>query len=177
MDREVTSITTKNNHEVVTYTYITGREARLIRKPFMRFARIDATNAEDPISIESLEVEAMEESENALFQSLIVSVDGKNENVADLVLDLPSDDYTEVVTHLNAISSGTLSTPKKIKERYYDFFLDSVTPYTEEIMWVELCKYAGCTYTELMDQPQWFIDTLTLRMQAEADVSKKKDTV
>lgn len=107
------TIETVSGHKVVVKAWLTGREVREIRRPFFKAAKID-TQAETPVSFEQISPEVIEESENILIQTAVISVDGVSENVLEKVLGLPAPDFQEVVDKLNEISQGlTLQRQKK----------------------------------------------------------------
>jgi hypothetical protein len=76
---------------VVTKEWITGREFEIMQKPVLDNYK-KGIEAIDIIGVNHSGIEAY-----------VVSVDGKTENVLDLVLDLPSEDYSFVIGKINEV--------------------------------------------------------------------------
>lgn len=87
------------SHKVVIREWITGRERAHIQEPIMSAVQIKPQLQGGQASLSAKEIEAgglMAESERRELATFVVSVDGKTENVADLVLDMHEKD-TEAV--------------------------------------------------------------------------------
>lgn len=100
--RETKEFTTSGGHVIVHKTYLTGREFNEIQAVLMKDIKIDAIGASP--QIQGFNAAAIEESNKKMLELVVVSVDGKTENVADLVLDLPYQETQEVTEALDAIS-------------------------------------------------------------------------
>jgi hypothetical protein len=98
MDRQTKDLTTPNNHKVVIKTYITGREERAIRNVYLE--NIDVTGQG---TIKDIKADLVGKAENKAIEVLVVSVDGKTENLVDVVLDLRKEDYDFVIENINEI--------------------------------------------------------------------------
>ena len=109
--RETKKIVTGNGYEIELYTYLTGREAREISNIFlagMNF-QMDETGKTKTSEINaSLATSAQDKT----IELLVVSVNGKKEEVLKSVLDLPSKDFNELAAELDKIQNG-LSAEKK----------------------------------------------------------------
>lgn len=100
--RETAELKTKGGHVIVHKTYLTGREFNEIQAVLMKDIKIDAIGATP--TVQGFNASAIEESNKKMLELLVVSVDGKTENVADTILDLPYQETQEVVDALDAIS-------------------------------------------------------------------------
>lgn len=87
---------TAGGHVLVVNDYITGAEYWAIKEIFMRASK-DA-------NIGALSKEA----EHVGYKLTVVSVDGKTENVDQIIMGLPLVEYNEVLEHINGIAE-----PKK----------------------------------------------------------------
>jgi hypothetical protein len=105
MERETKTFTTKGGHEIVHKTYVTGRESNEIQKVLLKDVKIEAgMGTKLSPFMSGFSAASITELNNKTIEILVVSVDGKKENVLDIVLDLPNTDYSEVVTALNEIT-------------------------------------------------------------------------
>ncbi|MDF1498517.1 MAG: hypothetical protein P1P85_04165 [Patescibacteria group bacterium] len=83
--RETIIFNTPHNHEVVMNAYLTGYEAREIRKHSFG------------------EASEMDETENAMIDTLVVSVDGSADNILDRILMMRGSDYTSIIKKASSI--------------------------------------------------------------------------
>ncbi|MGY3406097.1 hypothetical protein ACVWZV_002210 [Bradyrhizobium sp. GM5.1] len=107
-DRATRSLSTKNGHQVVLFTYMTGGEFEQVQDVFlkkMEVGRIER-GADGAASAQFSGVSASmaTESGHLSIKTMVVSVDGKTDNVLAEVLKLPVIDYREV---LAAIEEAT----------------------------------------------------------------------
>lgn len=102
MERETKTLTTKNQHVIVYHSYATGREARAIEQKYLGSVEIDMAGGVP--NFKKMDTAAPFEAEKEAIKMLIKTVDGKNENVLDTVLDLPQVDYEEIVAALNEVT-------------------------------------------------------------------------
>ena len=89
METNNVSIITEGGHEIVMKPFITGRQA-------LALSELPGNTQE-------------EKNKNALIESikiLVISLDGKTENLVDSILDLPFSEYTFIVTKVTEIISG-----------------------------------------------------------------------
>ena len=84
------------NHVLIVNTYITGREARNIEGAIIDQLEISQSAGEGQ-KVEGLKGAQLKDRQDMQIKSVVVSVNGKNENVVDLVLDLPSDDSEKIM--------------------------------------------------------------------------------
>lgn len=104
MDRETIAIETPvDKHKVVLKMWITGREKRDLRKPFLDGMKFSV--GETTPKLEDLKPgELMERAENIAIETIVVSVDGNTEKKVDAVLDMKEKDYDFVINEINKIS-------------------------------------------------------------------------
>lgn len=108
MEREKKSFNTPSGKEVIVRTYITGREANTIKAEMLKNMKLDlAGNRSGEVS-----GDVLIEQEKKLLNILVISIDGKTENVIEMILDLPNSDYQSIIKELNEIYTGNL-TPAK----------------------------------------------------------------
>lgn len=83
-------------HQITLKPFVTGREKQSIGDVFMD------TQAQQGIAPS----QPMRLATRRALEITVVSVDGKAENIADAVLDLPYQDTTEIITRVNEITDG-----------------------------------------------------------------------
>lgn len=109
MSREIKEFETKGGFKIVANAYITGREMRNIRDCYIGGAEVNVNGfKKGSVPLSGIKGDVISKAEDISIEALIVSVDGKTENVIEEVSNLPSDDYDEVVEYINTITS-----PKK----------------------------------------------------------------
>lgn len=111
MNGETKEIKTKSGVVVVLKTYLTGREMRELRDIFLRNAEMKTEG--DTTKIEGLKGSIVTEVENKAIELAVVSLNGENENILESVLDLPAEDYEEIITEVNKISAFGAFAEKK----------------------------------------------------------------
>lgn len=104
--RQTTTFKTPNGHEIVAYSYLTGRDERALQAVYyedfeITAADVKAGKAEERSKISGLMMNRMHDVE---IEQIVVSVDGKTENILDLVLDLRKEDYLAVREHINVVT-------------------------------------------------------------------------
>jgi hypothetical protein len=104
-------ILTPNKTKVVLKDWITGRDDEDIQRPItaVKF-QIGASGAG---SGEINAGEAMEKSKHIAIEKVVISIDGKTENVLDLVLDLPKKDYQFVMKEVDKVVTGDFTKPSE----------------------------------------------------------------
>lgn len=119
-ERPTKIIKTPNEHEVVVYTYLTGREKRETQRPFYKLAKVsetDITNTKNPddlkLSMDEIPPEVIEDAQDALIKALVVSVDGSDKNVLESVLELRDEDFEFVWDEVRSIRDGLSEDVKK----------------------------------------------------------------
>ena len=94
-------IKTKNNHEVELKNEITGRDFREIK-----YASTEALKFNDRMSIDRVSSGYLQHMEDIAIQKVVLSIDGKTEDILNAVLDLPKDDYQEVIEAVEKLTKG-----------------------------------------------------------------------
>lgn len=94
-------------HEVVMYTYITGREARNIESTLMDKLEMKQKGGEQEIS--GFKGSMLTERQDMQIKAVIVSVDGKTDDVVGAVLDLPSKESEEIMTYVKELTESKKS--------------------------------------------------------------------
>lgn len=114
-------ITPIDKHKVALKTWITGRERRELKKPFMESLKVSLKGKGEDVEKTGIEtgkseyeitdsLMLMEKAENKAIEIIVESVDGKKENILDVILDMHEDDYNFVVKAINKL------TKKKTKD-------------------------------------------------------------
>lgn len=112
MERETKTITTPNGHSVVLKSYLTGREANQIKEILFSSVKINMADLENgKPEMKELPANIVLEQEKKRIEILVVSLDGKSENITDNILDLPAIDYNFISTEASKIEKGL--TPAK----------------------------------------------------------------
>lgn len=101
MDRETKVIETPvSKQKVEIKTYLTGRERRALTNVFI--GKVDFSQEGKVNNIDST---VLDKAQDLAWETVIVSVDGSNENIVDKVLDMRIDDYNFVIAEVNKITS------------------------------------------------------------------------
>jgi hypothetical protein len=94
------------SHVVVVHTYVTGRELRAIEGAMMD--KLEMSQEGDQQKISGFKGSMLAERQDMQIKAVVVSVDGKTENVVDAVLDLPAKESEEVLDYVKELTE-----PKK----------------------------------------------------------------
>ena len=107
MERETNTFKTKSGVEVVMNTYLTGRESRNMTDCYLQGAEVKTSGVDKDMkaTIEGLKMSDMSKAQDISIEALIVSINGQTEKTLDLVLDLPEEDFNEIVIEINKITS------------------------------------------------------------------------
>jgi len=100
---------TSNGHEVVLKDSITGGEYQDIKDILLQETELQGVSGEMKMS-----GAVITKMTNKAIETVVVSVDGKSDNVLDAVRNLPIEDYEEVVEAVNKATEG-LGDKKKEK--------------------------------------------------------------
>ena len=112
MDREIKTIKTPiDGHEVAIKTYLTGREKRALTSVFLKGGLSFDISGE----IKGLQGSIYEEAENLLFQTIVVSIDGKAEDIVNTILNMRAEDYQFIVNEVNKVSKDATFEEKKTR--------------------------------------------------------------
>ena len=101
--RETKNISTPNNHKVEIKTYVSKREQREIMSVMND---VEVTMSTDGKAQPKMKFEKASEMEDKTIECLVVSIDGKKENVLETVLDLKSEDCDFILQKLNEVQTG-----------------------------------------------------------------------
>lgn len=104
--RTTKEIRTVGGHVVTLKEWITGGEKRSITNVFLKDVEMKQKGGEQEFTGVKGTVTA--EAEDVAIKAVVVSVDGKTDNVVSAVLNLPAPDYDEVIAAINEITN-----PKK----------------------------------------------------------------
>ena len=107
MERETITIETPvDKHKVVLKAWITGGEKRALRRPFLASMKISVTGEDkkEPKVEDINPADMQEKAENEAIKTIIVSINGKAEDVLVAVLDMREKDYDFVIAEMNKIT-------------------------------------------------------------------------
>lgn len=102
MDRETSNITV-GAHSFEVKTYATAREAHAIQSAYFRGAKVEMVGQEAKISEFNPAIQFDVQLE--MIKQLVISMDGKPENIVERCENLPSSDFDELVATLDEIAS------------------------------------------------------------------------
>ena len=110
-NRETYTVKTPvSNQEVVLKTYITGREKRALVNIFLSGdVSFDAAGK----NVSGLKGDLVDKAENLALATVVVSVDGKADNVVDAILDMNYADYAFVKAEVEKITADKRFEEKK----------------------------------------------------------------
>ena len=103
MERETKKIKIAE-HEIVLKTYLTVRENREVRDIILKNVKFGVDEGEP--KIDNIPYEVVSQIENKNIETTIISIDGKNENILETVLDFKADEFAELMKEINAITGG-----------------------------------------------------------------------
>lgn len=106
MERSTKKIKTPGGYEIEMRDYITGREYRLIQSVFLSGMEVRVGVEGTPEMNNAMKPEMIDLAQDKTIEILIVSVNGNKENVLQSVLDMPKDDFDQVVAAMNEVSNG-----------------------------------------------------------------------
>lgn len=103
MDRETKTIQTPNGHEVVLKAWINGRETQEIEN--LVYKNFDIQGIRDNPNFK-LNTAFLTEQTNKALELVVVSIDGKTENILEEILKWKAKDYKFVVSEVNKVIEG-----------------------------------------------------------------------
>lgn len=113
MERETTSFKTPvSQQEVVIKSWLTGREKRKIQEVYLN--EMSFKGGED--ASYDLRGELVNKAQDVAIQTVVVSVDGKAENILDILLDMRGQDFDFVVEQINKITASSSLTEEAKKK-------------------------------------------------------------
>lgn len=105
MNRETKIIETPvSKLQVVLYMYLTGREVEFVQEPLMQSMSIRPSAVGADPQFGALDITKVQESTHRLLQKLVASIDGKTENLLDVILDMHQEDYEFIIAAVNELS-------------------------------------------------------------------------
>lgn len=108
MNRETKKISTPSGREFELKTYLTARERNELRGVFLENVSVDPGTAQTKVG--DLAGSLLEKAEKKLIELVVVSYDGKTENILEGILDGSPEDYDFIVAEANKI--GNFKQPK-----------------------------------------------------------------
>jgi len=103
-------ITPAGKHEVEVKTYLTGREKRALTNIYLKGNL--SFNMEDK-DVKGFQGDVIEQAENLAWQTVVVSINHKPENIIETILDMRAEDYQFIVKAVNEIIADKDFTEKK----------------------------------------------------------------
>lgn len=100
MNRETKTLDI-GNHKIVVNTYLTGREVRDIDSALMDKLEIRQVGKSQEIS--GLKGSMLKEQEDMQIKAVVVSIDGSSDNIVDRLIDLPHEQYQQVMQHIKIV--------------------------------------------------------------------------
>ncbi len=110
MQRETSTFETPGKIKVVFKTYLTAREANSIKEDMLKVMKVDI-NSGATVSSE-IDGSFLLAQEKKILSVLIVSLDGKTENIAEDIQDLKNDEYQAIVVEANRIYQSGFKSEK-----------------------------------------------------------------
>lgn len=104
MERDTLTFKTKGGHEIVMYSYLTGGEARELTRVYLGGMEMKVENGQTQNTIINPKVEM--DAQEKLLSMLVVSLDGKRENILPRILDLPAHETEEVFEKISEVQKG-----------------------------------------------------------------------
>lgn len=105
MDRETRQIKTPiGGQTVVIKAWLTGLEKRKVQNVFLEAMQIEGVVAGEKPNVK-LTPEIADKAQDIAFETVIISIDDKTDNLAQRVLEMRSQDYDFVVSEINKVTS------------------------------------------------------------------------
>lgn len=100
----IREIITTRGTKIVLLDWITGRELQQINGPMFSQMKMKPSQGGMETSTVTMDISIL--MDNEAVKTIVKSVNGQTENVVDLVLDLPVDDYNEVMAAVRETLNG-----------------------------------------------------------------------
>ena len=111
MEREQKKIITPiDNHEIILLSWLTGGEKRKITNSLLDNQDLQMSNTTQNFK---LSAELINNAQDIGFETVIVSINNKTENIVKTVLDMKSKDFDFVVNEINIITNEDNEVKKK----------------------------------------------------------------
>lgn len=114
IESEKELITPTGEHKLLVRAYLSGEDRRANRRMILKL------NDEG----KTAKVEGIEEAENFMIEQIILSIDGKSEDIVNQVLKFKAEDYDFVVDTVNDISRGMTKKKEKISDGSTESFAE-----------------------------------------------------
>lgn len=95
MDRPTKEFKTSGGHIVVFKTYATGREFNAIQSVYLSAGKINVVGKE--VVLDNFSTDIHLKAKEKMIEVLVVSIDGATDSVLEKCLDLPANEYNEIV--------------------------------------------------------------------------------
>ena len=108
-NRETKTIKTPvDDHEVIFYAFVTGRERRELRDIYLDMMQVKSSMKGGRFVPElqgsQVSPKLIKRAEDKMIEMLVISVNNVKENLVDKVLDMKSQDYDFVMEELNRLT-------------------------------------------------------------------------
>lgn len=112
MERETRLFETKNGHKAVLKTYVTGGEFRAISDVYLNAMNMKVGSDGTP----DMHVNAgvIKDMQDKAIETIVVSLDGSEENVLSRVLELPKNEFDEIAKAVDEVKDGLDDKKKEI---------------------------------------------------------------
>lgn len=101
-DRDTKEIVTPiGKQKVVIKEWLTGGEKRIVTNSLLKDVKL---NSKENAGFE-ISGEAISKAQDIAFETIVVSIDGKEGDIAKRLLDMRSEDFDFVVTEVNLITN------------------------------------------------------------------------
>jgi hypothetical protein len=101
MERTNHEITTPGGHTVVVKEYLTAREVNAILADLFKTQEVSADDKSPKLSM----LVGIQRNVK-LVEAAVISLDGSIENLGERLQDLPSKDYTAILTEVKGLADG-----------------------------------------------------------------------
>ena len=92
------------SHAVVVHTFVTGRELRNIEGAMMDKLEMSQKGKEQEIT--GFKGSMLADRQDMQIKAVVVSIDGKSDNIVDAVLDLPATESEEVLDYVKDLTES-----------------------------------------------------------------------
>lgn len=110
MEREIKKIATPSGIQIEYRTYLIGKEKRSLANIYLQGGLTFDTSGKD---IKGLNSNLVDESQNLLWRTVVVSIDGSSENIAERILEMRAKDYDFICALCDAVNSDKEFEEKK----------------------------------------------------------------
>lgn len=102
MEREIKKIATPSGIQIEYRTYLIGKEKRSLANIYLQGGLSFDKTGND---IKGLNSNIVDESQNLLWKTVIVSIDGSSDNIAERILDMRAKDYDFLCALCDAVNA------------------------------------------------------------------------